>query len=91
VEVSRLKINDDFRPHWTAWDPATQRIAITPGSTSGTADRMYLLKIDSKTGALSIDEAFRDTDGQPGFSFGNREWPHGWKGTGLPHGAVFSR
>ena len=91
AEVSRLKINDDFKPHWTAWDPATQRIVITPGSTAGTADRMYLLKIDSKTGALSIDDHFRDTDGKVGFSFGNREWPHGWKGTGLPHGAVFSR
>ena len=91
AEVSRLKINDDFKPHWTAWDPATQRIVITPGSTAGTADRMYLLKLDEKTGALSIDEDFRDTDGKPGFSFGNREWPHGWKGTGLPHGAVFSR
>ena len=91
VEVSRLKINDDFKPHWTAWDPATQRIVITPGSTAGGGDRMYLLKLDEKTGALSIDEDFRDTDGKAGFSFGNREWPHGWKGTGLPHGAVFSR
>ena len=91
VEVSRLKINDDFRPHWTAWDPATQRIVITPGSIAGKGDRMYLLQLDDKTGALSIDEHFRDTDGQPGFSFGDREWPHGWKGTGLPHGAVFSR
>ena len=65
VEVSRLKINDDFRPHWTAWDPATQRIVITPGSIAGKGDRMYLLQLDDKTGALSIDEHFRDTDGQP--------------------------
>jgi len=52
---------------------------------------MYLLKLDEATGALSIDNAFRDTDGQPGLSFATREWPHGWTGEGKPHGAVFSR
>ena len=91
VEVSRLKINDDYNPHWTAWDPATKRIVITPGSTAGNSDRMYLLKLDAKTGALSVDEDFRDTDGKAGLSFADRDWPHGWKGTGLPHGAEFSR
>ena len=44
-----------------------------------------------KTGALTVDEAFRDADGKAGFSFAEREWPHGWKGVGAPHGAVFSR
>lgn len=92
VEVSRLKISDDYSPHWTAWDPATERIVITPvPQGSDSSDRMYLLKIDSKTGALSVDEDFRDTDGKIGFSFAERTWPHGWKGAGLPHGAVFSR
>lgn len=89
VEVSRLKIGDDFDPHWTAWDPATQRMVITTGSASN--NRMYLLKLDMATGALSMDENFRDTDGKVGFSFEERMWPHGWKGAGLPHGAVFSR
>lgn len=89
VEVSRLKISDDFDPHWTAWDPATQRMVITTGSASN--NRMYLLKLDMATGALSVDENFRDTDGKVGFSFEERMWPHGWKGAGLPHGAVFSR
>jgi hypothetical protein len=92
VEVSRLKISDDYSPHWTAWDPTTQRIVITPKPTGSDAgDRMYLLKIDPATGALSIDDAFRDTDGKVGFSFAARAWPHGWSGPGLPHGAVFSR
>jgi len=60
--------------------------------TSGQpGDRMYLLKLDEATGALSIDDTFRDTDGQPGISFATREWPQGWKGEGKPHGAVFSR
>lgn len=91
VEVSRLKISDDYYPHWTAWDPATQRIVITPGSLGSSSDRLYLLKLNAETGALSVDQDFRDTDGEAGFSFAERTWPHGWKGTGLPHGAVFSR
>jgi hypothetical protein len=91
VEMSRLKISDDYYPHWTAWDPATQRIVITPGSLGSSSNRLYLLKLDAETGALSVDEDFRDTDGKVGFSFAERTWPHGWKGTGLPHGAVFSR
>ena len=92
VEVSRLKISDDYNPHWTAWDPATERIVITPKPMgTDSSDRMYLLRIDAQTGALSIDQDFRDTDGKPGFSFATRAWPHGWTGPGLPHGAVFSR
>ena len=92
VEVSRLKISDDYFPHWTSWDPVTQRIVITPKPMgSDASDRMHLLRLDQKTGALSIDESFRDTDGKVGFSFDTRTWPHGWTGAGLPHGAVFAR
>jgi hypothetical protein len=88
VEVSRLKLSDTYRPHWTGWDAKTQRLVVT--SNSG-KDRLYLLKLDQATGALTIDGAFHDTDGKAGFSFSDREWPHGWKGSGLPHGVVFSR
>ena len=91
VEVSRLTISDDFDPHWAAWDPGTQRIVITPGSQGNGDNRLYLLKLDAETGSLSVDEDFRDTDGKVGFSFAERTWPHGWSGTGWPHGAVFSR
>ena len=88
VEVSRLTISDKYDAHWTAWDPVSRRLVVTSGQAG---DRMYLLKLDEATGALSIDAAFRDTDGQPGFSFARRSWPHGWTGEGKPHGAVFSR
>jgi hypothetical protein len=88
-EVSRLRISDKYDPHWTGWDPKTQRLVVTSGGTP--EDRTYLLKLDSATGALSIDDAFRDVDGQPGFSFAEREWPHSFKGVGMPHGAVFTR
>lgn len=87
-EVSRLVISKDYASHWTGLDPSTGRIVVTSGREG---DRTYLLKLDPTTGALSIDTAFRDEDGQPGFSFASRKWPHGWAGTGKPHGAVFSR
>jgi hypothetical protein len=89
VEVSRLKMSDVYQPHWTAWDPKTLRLVVTSGHTP--EDRLYLLKLDQATGALTVDDAFRDADGKIGFSFAEREWPHGWKGVGAPHGAVFSR
>jgi hypothetical protein len=89
VEVSRLKLSDRYFSHWTAWDAKTGRLVVTASATPD--DRTYLLKFDQSSGALSVDEAFRDTDGQPGFSFSERDWPHGWRGTGSPHGAVFTR
>lgn len=88
VEVSRLTINEEYSPHWTGWDPQSRRLVVTSGRSG---DRMYLLKLDETTGALTIDTAFRDADGIPGFSFARRAWPHGWTGEGKPHGAVFSR
>ena len=53
--------------------------------------RLFLVKLDQSTGALSIDTDFHDANGQPGFDFVDQQWPHGWKGTAIPHGAVFSR
>jgi hypothetical protein len=89
VEVSRLKLSTTYNVHWTGWDPKTQRLVVTSGRTP--EDRLYLVKLDAKTGALALDDSFRDTDGKVGFSFAERQWPHGWKGSGAPHGAVFSR
>jgi hypothetical protein len=86
VEVSHLKFNDSFEPHWTGWDAKTQRVVVT-----GRSPRLFLVKMDPATGALSLDEKFHDADAKPGFNFAERQWPHGWKGTGLPHGVVFSR
>jgi hypothetical protein len=87
VEVSRLTMSGRYRPHWTGWDERTRRLVVTSGKRG---DRMHLLKLDERTGALTLDEAFRDSDGQPGFSFAKRDWPHGWTGEASPHGAVFS-
>lgn len=87
-EVSRLVIDDKYAAHWTGWDPKARRLVVTSGRAG---DRTYLLKLDETTGALTLDTRFRDADGQVGFSFGRRDWPHGWTGAGAPHGAVFSR
>lgn len=86
VEVSRLTISDTYRPHWTGWDAKTQRLVVT-----GSEPRLYLIKMNPETGALTMDDSFHDSDGKPGFNFADRDWPHGWKGSGMPHGVVFSR
>lgn len=87
VEVSRLVISANFGAHWTAWDQSTSRI-VAPSYNAG--DRLYLLKLDPRSGKLAIDESFRDSDGKPGLRMA-RDWPHGWTGEAKPHGAVFSR
>jgi 56kDa selenium binding protein (SBP56) len=86
VEVSRVKLSDAYFPHWTGWDAKTHRIVVT-----GQASRLYLLKFDDATGAIRIDDSFHDAEGKAGFNFADRDWPQGWKGSGRPHGVVFSR
>ena len=85
VEVSRIKFDETFNPHWTGWDAKTRRVVVT-----GSKPRLYLIKFDQATGSLTMDDSFRDADGNVGFNF-DRDWPHGWKGSGRPHGVVFSR
>jgi hypothetical protein len=86
MEVSRLKLGETYSPHWTGWDAKTQRLVVT-----GSEPRLFLLKLDQATGALTMDDAFHDAEGKPGFNFADRQWPHGWTGSGKPHGVVFSR
>jgi hypothetical protein len=85
-EVARLKLSDAMVPHWTGWDAKTQRLVVTGYNEA----RLYLLKLDQVTGQLEVDSTFRGDDGKPGFNFADQAWPHGWKGTGVPHGVVFS-
>ena len=86
IEVSRLTISDTYRPHWTGWDTKTQRLVVT-----GSEPRLYLIKMNPENGVLTMDDSFHDADGKPGFNFADRDWPHGWKGSGMPHGVVFSQ
>jgi hypothetical protein len=52
--------------------------------------RVRRVRLDDQTGALSVEEPFRDPGSdRPGVSFERREWPHGAAGAATPHGAVF--
>lgn len=85
VEVSRLSLGHEFHaPHWVAADRASGRIVVTGMYDSWLA----MLKLDERTGRLSMDDAF-GTDG--GVQFNRRDWPHGASGKALVHGTVFSR
>lgn len=86
VEVSRVQLQGDYKPHWTGWDAKTSRVVVT-----GSEPRLYLLNFDPNTGKLAVDETFHDANGTAGFDLSHRDWPHGWSGSGLPHGVVFSR
>jgi hypothetical protein len=88
VEVSRLQLGEGLIPHWTGWDAKAERVVVTG---IGGLHRLFLLKLDQKTGAITIDTAFHDADGKPGFNFDDRKWPHGWTGSANSHGVVFSR
>jgi hypothetical protein len=86
AEVARLTMSETFEPHWTGWDAKTKRLVVT-----GNEPRLYLLKLDEQTGALTMDDALRDADGKSGVNFDRSDWPHGWSGKGIPHGVVFTR
>jgi hypothetical protein len=87
VEVSRVQIDQQINPHWTAYDPVTQRIAISGYGEN----RVFLLTFTQDTGAIAVDTGFHDAQGHPGMDLADRAWPHGWKGTARAHGIVFSR
>lgn len=86
-EVARVGLDGAIYPHWTGYDARTHRLAVTGYGE----DRLFMLKFDPQTGALAVDRAFHDEKGNPGFDFDNRTWPHGWTGSAIAHGVVFSR
>jgi hypothetical protein len=54
--------------------------------------RVMLLRFDPVTGALAVDERFREPGAtEPGYRMDDKTWPHGGSAQGIPHGAVFSR
>jgi hypothetical protein len=79
-EVGRVALDPDSLPHWVSKEPAGNRLVITGfGSLSTHA---LFATVDLKTGALALDSREIDFD---------RQWPDGWKGPAMPHGALFSR
>jgi hypothetical protein len=90
-EVSRLVMGDDEAPHWLAIDPTGRRLVMNSGG-GVKGNRLFILNFDPASGRLSFDEKFRDPDGtRPGIALTGRSWPHGFSGTAVPHGSVFSR
>jgi len=89
VKVSQLSLGANQFTHWLAWDEKGSRIILNSG---GTDSRLFMLRFDRNTGAVTLDGDFRNPGSStPGFSMSDIDWPHGFHGTGLPHGAVFSR
>ena len=90
TEVSSLKIGDGEEPHWISMDRTGRRIVLNSGGYSA-SNRLYIVDLDPASGHLSMDEKFRDAGSTvAGVNFSGRSWPHGWTGTALPHGTVFS-
>ena len=79
-EVGRLTLGDEELPHWVSKEPGGNRIVITGfGSLSTHA---LFATINPRSGALSMNGQRIDFD---------RQWPDGWNGPAMPHGALFSR
>ena len=90
-EVASLKLGADEQPHWIAMDSAGRRVVLnSAGGTPG--NRLYIINFDPKTGTLALDEQFKDSGAtRAGVTMAGKTWPHGFTGTAVPHGTVFSR
>jgi len=89
VKVSEVSLGADQFTHWMAWDDAGSRIIVNSG---GADSRLFMLRFDRNSGRITLDTEFRNPGSpSPGFSMSDLNLPHGFRGTGLPHGAVFSR
>jgi hypothetical protein len=89
-EVSRIRFDPGTSPHWLSPDSTGRRLVINSGE--GGDHRVYLIDFDPATGALRLDERFRDPGSdRPGVSLDGKAWPHGFQGDAFPHGAVLSR
>lgn len=90
-EVSTVTFGDDERPHWISIDSTGRRVVLN-SSGSGKGNRLFVVNFDPASGHLSLDERFRDAgSARPGINLTGRTWPHGFTGTPVPHGTVFSR
>lgn len=89
-EVSRVTLGPNDVPHWIGIEPNHERVVITGYQAMKT--RVLLARFDARTGRLALDERFRAAgSSEPGFRMENTPWPHGGRGSAIPHGAVFSR
>jgi hypothetical protein len=90
-EVSQVTVGEDEEPHWLAMDPPGRRLVMNSGGYAK-GNRLFVINFDPASGALSIDNRFRDPGStRPGIDLTGKAWPHGFSGKAAPHGTVFSR
>lgn len=90
-DVSTVKLGDDEHPHWISIDGTGRRVVLS-SADARSGNRLFVIDFDPATGALTLDQRFRDAGAaQPGVRFSQKTWPHGFTGTVIPHGTVFSR
>jgi hypothetical protein len=89
-EVSSVVFGDDEEPHWLAIDPSSRRLVLNSAGYTK-RNRLFVINFDHASGALSIDDRFRDLGStRPGIDLTGKTWPHGFSGKPVPHGTVFS-
>ena len=89
TQVSELRTDTTFLPHWSSADPGSDRVVIV-GQDDG-EPRVLMARLDRTTGRLTWDERFRSDPASRGVSFARPDWPHGSAAGAMPHGAVFGR
>ncbi|MEO8564023.1 MAG: hypothetical protein ABI601_18225 [bacterium] len=88
-EISRVTLGTGDVPHWISLEPNQRRVVIT--GYGDMASRVVIATFDPRTGALALDERFRDEGAKDaGVRMDNKVWPHGGNAAASPHGAVFS-
>jgi len=88
VEVSRLRSDSTFYPHWLSVDPASDRIVV--GSADGGEPRVLIARLDRATGKLSWDARFHDAgSSRLGVNLDRPELRHGSASHVMGHAALF--
>ena len=60
--------------------------------TGGNTSWVLIVDIDVDTGALTVDEDFRDKGAlHAGLNFDRMQWPHGDTGKAVVHGSLFGK
>jgi hypothetical protein len=77
-EVGRALLPAGDYPHWISVDPNGDRVAIT--GFGGLLTQVRFATLDPGSGALHLDPRTLDF---------TRAWPDGWRGSAIPHAAVF--
>lgn len=57
-EISRVTFDDKQWPHWISADPNGRRLVVDSGGYG--ADMIFVVNFDRPTGALLLDERFRN-------------------------------